>query len=476
VSPGRVALIVVAGLAAALAAGRSPSDAGVRLLFTGDILLSRQVGVEMSRTGASPFDAVVPLFESADWVAGNLEGAIGYGGGCPESRGTLCFAFPDTSPALLARAAFDGVFLENNHAADLGPEGRVSTLEALRSAGILGIDFDHSPQFVRLGEVTVAAIAVSLVAGADGRAQDVPSVAVAQRLRLARTLASLVVVSVHWGTELQDWPSGAQRGAADWLVEGGADLVVGHHPHVVQPPECVRGRPVFYSLGNHVFDQRYPDTKNGLIADCRVRGGRLRCGAIRTHTRQGSAMPVASGPADVGTLDACQVALPSPPVVSGYTLRPVSWHESNSDDGVVIEGWRDGAFRWRSPPVALVSLETGLAAEEDDGLLFSLERHYSPMDREIGLRPHVYAVGDDGLIARWRGTALAWPLIDALVDRDGSVCALHRGDAFIRPDPLVTSTRAMRYRWNGFGFSGVADGAEWSTCPKMMSAVATRTP
>jgi poly-gamma-glutamate synthesis protein (capsule biosynthesis protein) len=79
------------------------------------------------------------------------------------------------------------------------------------------------------------------------------------------------------------------------------------------------------------------------------------------------------------------------------------------------------------------------------------------MDGEVALRPHVYDVDDRGLVARWRGTALAWPLLDAIVDADGNLCALHRGDSFIQPDPHVTTTRTMRYRWNGFGFSAAAD-------------------
>jgi poly-gamma-glutamate synthesis protein (capsule biosynthesis protein) len=75
-------------------------------------------------------------------------------------------------------------------------------------------------------------------------------------MRLARSLAELVVVYIHWGSELLDWPNTGQREAAGWLIQNGADVIVGHHPHVVQTPECVRGRPVFFSLGNHVFDQR----------------------------------------------------------------------------------------------------------------------------------------------------------------------------------------------------------------------------
>jgi poly-gamma-glutamate synthesis protein (capsule biosynthesis protein) len=475
VSGRRLALIALGGLAVAGTFALWPaSRPEVRLLFTGDILLSRQVAVEMERTGKSPLDSVAPLFRKADWVAGNFEGAIGTRSRCRTADTTLCFAFPDTAPAMLARAGLSAVSIANNHAGDLGADGRVRSRDALRSAGVLALDFEHSPRFVRFGDITVAAIAISLVPGADGEVQAVPSVALAQKLRLARSLASLVVVSVHWGTELQDWPDQAQQAAAEWLVDHGADLVIGHHPHVVQQPGCVHGRPVFYSLGNLVFDQRYPETNTGLVADCTIRGGRLRCGGIQTHALPGSARPVLSGIVNEPALSRCSASLSPPLTVSGYTLRPEPWSPSGTEDGLVIEGWRDRTIRWRSRRVDAVALQPGLTDTGGGQLVLALERHPSSMDGQNGIRPHVYAVDGQGLVARWRGTALAWPLVDAVVDADGRLCALHRGDSFIRPDPTTVSTRTMLYRWNGFGFSAVDDSAESSSCAASMHAIMTR--
>jgi len=466
--PGtRVALTLVgAAVLGAAVLLRAPAGRAERLLFTGDILLSRQVAIEMRRTGASPFDSVTPLFHKADWVGGNLEGAIGSADAC-RTPDTTCFAFPDTAPVLLSRAGFSAVTIENNHAADLGREGRERTREALRHAGILALDFVHSPAFVRVGGLTMAVVAVSLVQAADGHVDSVPSVALAQKLRLARALADLVTVSIHWGTELEDWPSDTQRRVAEWLVDEGADLVVGHHPHVVQPADCVHGHPVFFSLGNHVFDQRYPETKEGLIADCTIEHGQLRCAAVRTHARRGSAMPVVTGAAPLAALGPCAVALRAPVEVAGYALRAAPWSPRGPDAGVVIEGWRDGVVRWTTRRVSVLSLQSGLAAG-GERLLFSLERHPSAMDGEVGVRPHVYAVGAHGLVARWRGTALAWPLIDATLDVHGRLCALHRGDSFISPDPRDPSTRTMVYAWNGFGFSAFDDSVESASCSSTM--------
>ncbi len=101
-----------------------------------------------------------------------------------------------------------------------------------------------------------------------------------------------------------------------------------------------------------------------------------------------------------------------------------------------------------TPNLVSLQLVTSMAAEP---LLLSLERHNSSIDDEVGLRPYVYAIGPHGLIARWRGSALAWPLIDAMESKDGVLCALHRGDSFLMPDPAIKTTRIAAYRWNGFG-------------------------
>ena len=261
-----------------------------RLLFTGDILLSRQVDAEIKKTGRSPWGRMEKLFHDADWVGGNLEGAIGSPAECLESR-SPCFAVPGDDVVFLQQAGFHGVTIENNHSGDLGAAGRTRTHEALSKAGLEAIDFEHSPQFIRAGGVKFAMVAITLIPSADRHVQSLPSGEVLAKLRIARHHADLVVVSIHWGNEFIPWPGDSQRNAALWLIEHGADLVLGHHPHVIQPPECVKGKPVFFSLGNHVFDQANPKTRDGMIADCRIEAGRLRCQSIATHTAPGTSSP-----------------------------------------------------------------------------------------------------------------------------------------------------------------------------------------
>ena len=264
--PRAQAILILARLLVAFPA--VAQEAEVRLLFTGDISFSRQVRAEIDRTGRFPWNDFTSLFHSADWVTGNLEGAVGKPEEClPAAAAAPCFEIPAPLVPLLAKAGFRAMGIASNHASDLGAAGVKATAQALREAGIDALSFADSPRFLNLGGHTIGVVALSAVPGRDGTRIEIPSTGLRQKLRLARNFSELVVVFIHWGSELLDWPSVEQRRAAEWLVQNGAGLIIGHHPHVVQEAECIAGKPVFFSLGNHLFDQKYQIGR----ASCRER-------------------------------------------------------------------------------------------------------------------------------------------------------------------------------------------------------------
>jgi hypothetical protein len=457
---------LAAGTVVAAAATEANSEPH-RLLFTGDIMLSRQTAREIAVRHMSPWHDIGDAFKSADFVFGNFEGTVGRMEDCAEPK-ELCFAVSPELMPMLGDAGFTAVGVANNHSSDLGAAGRRATRATLRAAGVAALGSEQSPAFFRVGGHLLALVNLSLVPGRDGERDVVPSWQVAQKLRLARSLAEWVIVSVHWGKELADWVVPEQDAQAKWLVAHGADLIIGAHPHVIQPPACVDGKPVFFSLGNHVFDQKYPITKDGLIADCRIADDRLACHGLRTHTPEGSAFPsLDAAPTSADELAQCPVAARPAPVVAGQTLSPWLRDGEIAFDSLVLEG-RSSDVRWRSAARAILAFDSGQLAA-DQPLLFTLERHRSPIDDEDGPRPYVYEVTRHGLVARWRGSALAWPLLDAMLITDDAgrafLCALHRGDAFVMLDTgKSTSLRTQVYAWNGFGFSGVTDAALTTRC------------
>jgi hypothetical protein len=440
-----------------------------RLIFTGDILLAREVAHEIAaRHEASPWADMDKTLRPADLVMGNLEGTIGDPKSC-KAPFELCFADDPHLLTLAKQAGFTALGIANNHSGDLGEAGRRATRMALESAGLAPIGSPESPAFIRLGTRTVAIVAISLVPARDGVIDAVPSWQVAQKLRLARAVADWIIVFAHWGKELADWVVPEQQAQATWLVAHGADVIIGAHPHTVQPAVCLDGKPVFYSLGNHVFDQKYAATKHGLIAECRIAGDRLTCGGLSTETPMGSSFPHPAGPLASQDLARCSVPATAPVTVGGQTIRAWTFPgQITADDRTVLEG-KSAKATWRTGPGALVSAAIGSLVPGKPPMLVTLERHRSSMDSEDGPRPYVYDVTPRGLIARWRGSALAWPLLDASVIEDAQgqayLCALHRGDSFIMLDPAHPSKpRIQLYRWNGFGFSGVSDAVLTERC------------
>ncbi len=385
--------------------------------------------------------------------------------GPPEECGPpvrLCFATPPAFAELLAAAGFRAAGIENNHSGDLGPARWESTRRILREAGITPLNFEDSPQFLKLGEATVAIVSFNQVPGRSRRIVSAPSLEPAQKLRLARRLSQLVVVFVHWGREYEPRPNASQKQAARWPVAQGADVVIGHHPHVAQAPDCVEGRPVFYSLGNFVFDRRDAATKLGMIADLRVSRGQVRARALATRIPLGSSSPQPAGNDDQASLAlaGCTIELRAPMRAGRWELRGES-----RTGGVVLLGRGPSGERWQSPPLPLAAVEAGpLSKPDGDVLLLTLERRYSTLDGERGLRAYVYRIGPGGLIPLWRGSGLAWPLADAGLLEDGTLCPLHRADSFLAPNPSAAVSRVAAYRWNGFGFSAAEEAGLKGNC------------
>jgi poly-gamma-glutamate capsule biosynthesis protein CapA/YwtB (metallophosphatase superfamily) len=215
--------------------------------------------------GAHLLDEVAPILRAADVAFANLEGPLADSGTsekCARSKPGRCYAFrvPTRYARHLADAGLDVVSVANNHAGDFGEAGRASTRAALAASGIrwAGAPGEVARLEARGRRVAVVAFSTS---GGTPDVRDLPEAA--RIVAGARHGADLVVVSFHGGAEgadRQHVPPGREeflgedrgdlRAFARAVVEAGADLVIGHGPHVVRGMEVIRGRLVAYSLGN----------------------------------------------------------------------------------------------------------------------------------------------------------------------------------------------------------------------------------
>jgi poly-gamma-glutamate synthesis protein (capsule biosynthesis protein) len=251
----------------------APPPASLSLVAVGDILMHQDVKrvAEQSPQGFQGLWAdLVPLFQGADIAFGNLETPVAPTTGRPGVP--FQFNAPEGLPAALRASGFTILATANNHAFDQGPKGVRETLDRLRAERLtaLGTGEDRAAaEALRLVEKNgfrVAFLGFTDLFNLDlNRRATEPWVRpldlepALQAVREARAQAHLVVVSLHWGNEYQHTPTKRQRDLARALVGAGCDVLLGHHPHVLQPVEVLEaeGRKalVAYSLGNFISNQ-----------------------------------------------------------------------------------------------------------------------------------------------------------------------------------------------------------------------------
>lgn len=268
-------------------ASSSPS---ISLIFGGDIMLSRGVGVQMRKSGnaAFPFLKIADTIRSADIAAGNLEGPISDRGA---NQGSIYSFRADPSVVEGLRfAGFDVLFLANNHIWDWGGDALTDTVGILRQNGIqtagAGISQEeaNAPVIKTVQNTRFAFFSftdrypksLEAVGGQPGISHfDLPSIL--EKIRTAKIRNDIVIVSLHWGEEYATHAGVQQQEWAHAMIDAGANLVVGHHPHVTQELEQYRNGWIAYSLGNFVFDQNFSaETRSAYLLRVSVVDKRIR--------------------------------------------------------------------------------------------------------------------------------------------------------------------------------------------------------
>ncbi|MFN5353575.1 MAG: CapA family protein [Burkholderiaceae bacterium] len=271
---GLVLIIVWTSQGPALAQG---SD--IRLVFVGDVMLADGPG-RVIRSGKDPFRHVAGALRDADITIGNLECVIA-SSGKPEPK-PYTFRAPKQSLRLLKKY-FSAVSLANNHSGDFGKGAFSEMLKLLeqhqipyfgggrnlRTAHQAYIREIHGKRIAVLGYNGFFPRSFEALEDAPGIAWLDEDMVVAAIQHTKQTLGvDFLIVYPHWGWEYQKLASPRQRQLARLMIDSGADAVVGGHPHVTQDIEVYQGKPIFYSLGNFVFDGFSDrDTRTGWLLE-----------------------------------------------------------------------------------------------------------------------------------------------------------------------------------------------------------------
>jgi len=262
-----------------------PTPARLRFLAVGDIMLSRRVAHAMREAGdlQLPFRALADQFAAVDFTFANLESPFssrdGFGIGPAHNFNT-----PPSHIQGLVAHRFSVVTLANNHALDQGVAGLRFTLEHLDAHGIqhVGAGMDPAaawqPAIVDRHGIRVGFLGASYASVNDsGRSRNPYVARLDQDKRLAAAMASLrpevdyLAVAMHAGREYLEPVDDTQRRFARRAIDLGADVVLGSHPHVAQAVELYQGKPIFYSLGNFIFDHEPEPTRQGLMVRTTLR-------------------------------------------------------------------------------------------------------------------------------------------------------------------------------------------------------------
>lgn len=467
----------------------APGPEVVEILLVGDVMLGRGVQQE-----ADPLGAVAPYLREADLVIGNLEGVFTEQSVLPEPaspQGPISLSMPVDAVKDLAAAGFDILGVANNHSLDFGEEGLQQTVEHLAAAGIdaVGAGADQTlawkPTSYRIRGVELAFLAINAVPVPGGH----PSgwqIANWDPMRAVRAVEAAagrvdgVIVFIHWGYEYRTHADPAQKAIAETLLAAGADLVVGHHPHVAQGTQITpEGGFVAYSLGNFVFDQFEGDTRRGVA---------LRAWFDPAGLLAVQAIPVQAGPqpALLGVEAAGPLLAQLEPATwrVGFRRSGESWEPDElpwtDRSGVLVAGAidltgdglpervrlnqervtieQDRTLVWESPPDWEV-LDLALGDPNDDGRYEVLLVMNKP-EAGGGLRNHPFIIGYRGGSYQtvWGGSAVGNPILEAElanVDDDPAeelIVLEVVGDG--------GETAVSIWDWHGWGFSRAWRGPE----------------
>ena len=284
---------------------KTKSDLGndITILFAGDIMLDRGIAFYIAQHNdwKWPFLLIADTLQKADLAFGNLESVISDKG---ENLGSIYSfrASPKTIEGLVF-AGFDVLSVANNHSMDYGIEAFADSVSRLKQAGIVPVGIElfsaiaennSKLEIRKIKGTKFGFLAYTNLGSPLWRAtQTTSGVAWVDEytiedfqntIRAAKEQSDVLAVSVHFGEEYQTKPSYMQKFIAESAVDAGADIVIGHHPHVVQliepegsseperPIEQYKNGWIAYSLGNFVFDQGFSsETMEGLLLEVKIK-------------------------------------------------------------------------------------------------------------------------------------------------------------------------------------------------------------
>ncbi len=269
----------------------------IRLTAVGDIMVGRRVGRILREKGVDlAYKNLEEIFNRSDILFGNLESPISNSGRKLPGKGICLRARPEMVE-ILKKPGFDILSLANNHILDYDTEALLDTFNILKENNIAyigagrNIEEARNPHIMKLKGKTFAffgydEFAYIYYSNSYNRrfvaTDSLPGTAplkldfIIEDVKKIREQVDYVVISLHWGTEESNNINSAQKEIAHKLIDNEVDIILGHHPHVIQPIEIYKDKPIIYSMGNYIFDQNDENNKQGMAVEVLIEYGEIR--------------------------------------------------------------------------------------------------------------------------------------------------------------------------------------------------------
>lgn len=271
---------------------KSSADFEFSLISTGDIGLVRDINykIELSKNPNYPFLKIANYLKSADLTITNLEGPLI--NNCPIIREGFTFCGEDENVTGLVYGGIDSANLANNHITNYGLEGLGETVQVLRSNNIIPFGLDGEIEYVSIKNKRIALTGFVELGnnweGLNNATEENVSILVSQ----AKENADIVITAFHWGAEYKYKPTKNQIELAHLAIDSGSDLVLGNHPHYIQPIEVYKKKLIIYAQGNTIFDQDWSqETREGVLYKFAYRGGNFEKIEEKFTIIEGNAQP-----------------------------------------------------------------------------------------------------------------------------------------------------------------------------------------
>ena len=235
------------------------------LIATGDVIPARSVNYQANsrRDFRWPFEKTAEVLENADLTLINLESPLVPN--CPLTNSGMIFCGDARNIEGLTFAGVDVASLANNHLENYGEKGVTSTVKVLEETGILPV-LENQPQVKDVRGLRFGFAAFHDLVQPQLAIEKEYSDKIASQVAELKKQSDVVIVSFHWSAEYTSIPSQRQRDLAHLAVDNGADLIIGNHPHWIQPVEIYHDKLIVYAHGNFVFDQMWSEkTKEGVV-------------------------------------------------------------------------------------------------------------------------------------------------------------------------------------------------------------------